>query len=91
MKKQSDKLVDAGVFMKQEGFKTYMQRIKEQGYKNIVIVGGSHSGFGCAWMILNGPATYNRNNSINDKTYQQMPEAPFKQLQNCEECCSCDD
>ena len=25
----------------------------------IVIIGGSHSGFSCAWMLLNGPAMYN--------------------------------
>ena len=38
-----------------------MRRIKENKIKNIVIVGGSHSGFSAAWMMLNGPATYCRN------------------------------
>ena len=25
----------------------------------VVIIGGSHSGFSCAWLLLNGPAMYN--------------------------------
>ena len=39
-----------------------------QSYKNIVIIGGSHSGFSAAWLMLNGPATYNRNNSLGSKS-----------------------
>jgi len=66
-----------------------MQRIKENKYKNIVIVGGSHSGFSSAWMILNGPASYCRNNSINSTKHTQFPIAPMKQLSNCDECCTC--
>jgi hypothetical protein len=68
-----------------------MQKIKEKGYKNIVIVGGSHSGFGCAWMMLNGPATYKKNNSINHTSYSSFPEAPMKQIPYCEDCCTCED
>ena len=41
-----------------------MNKIKEQKITNIVIIGGSHSGFSCAWMLLNGPATYKNNTSI---------------------------
>lgn len=40
-----------------------MQRIKEQNLKKIVIIGGSHSGFSSAWMLLNGPAAYYKNNA----------------------------
>jgi hypothetical protein len=40
-----------------------MSKIKEQGLKKIVIIGGSHSGFSCAWMLLNGPAAYYNNNA----------------------------
>ena len=40
-----------------------MAKIKEQNLKKIVIIGGSHSGFSCAWMLLNGPATYYNNNA----------------------------
>jgi hypothetical protein len=24
----------------------------------VIIIGGSHSGFSCAWMLLNGPAAH---------------------------------
>ena len=52
-----------------------MERIKEKKLKNIVIIGGSHSGFSAAWMLLNGPATYKKNNSINSSNYTYFPEA----------------
>lgn len=68
-----------------------MNKIKSNGYKNIVIVGGSHSGFSCAWMLLNGPATYNKNNSINNSAYSLFPDAPLKQISSCEDCCTCKD
>ena len=54
-------------FLKKEFFKPTMEKINEKKIKNIVIIGGSHSGFSCAWMMLNGPATYNRNNIYNKK------------------------
>jgi hypothetical protein len=38
-----------------------------------VIIGGSHSGFSAAWLLLNGPATFNSNNSI-DKKDESFPE-----------------
>lgn len=41
-----------------------MEKINSNKYKNIVIVGGSHSGFSAAWLMLNGPATYKRMNSL---------------------------
>ena len=34
----------------------HIKRIKEMKMKKIVIIGGSHSGFSAAWMLLNGPA-----------------------------------
>lgn len=52
-----------------------MAKIKENQYKNIVIVGGSHSGFSCAWMLLNGPATYKYNTSIKSKFSENFPGA----------------
>lgn len=50
-------------FLRSDVYKATMQRIKQQNLKKIVIIGGSHSGFSCAWMLLNGPATYYRNNA----------------------------
>jgi hypothetical protein len=55
-------------FLRRDYFKSIITRIKEQKLKKIVIVGGSHSGFSCAWMLLNGPATYNKNLSIKPAT-----------------------
>lgn len=52
-----------------------MAKIKEEKIKNIVIVGGSHSGFSCAWMLLNGPATYKKNTSIVSKYNEHFPGA----------------
>lgn len=45
--------------LRRDYFKSILARIKEQKLKKIVIVGGSHSGFSCAWMLLKGPATFN--------------------------------
>jgi hypothetical protein len=57
-----------------------MSIIKEKKMKNIVIVGGSHSGFSAAWMMLNGPATYNRNThgEYHYKKATKFPDAPRK-------------
>ena len=37
-----------------------LRKIQTDGKKRVkvVIIGGSHSGFSCAWLLLNGPATY---------------------------------
>jgi hypothetical protein len=59
-----DKYVLADHFLRRDHFKSIINRIKEQKLKKIVIVGGSHSGFSCAWMLLNGPATFNKNLSV---------------------------
>lgn len=52
-------------FLKIDKYKEIMKMICEEGLSKIVIVGGSHSGFSCAWLILNGPASYKKNNHIN--------------------------
>ena len=65
-----------------------MSRINDNKLKNIVIIGGSHSGFSCAWLMLNGPATYNKNNVLN-KNLTKFPEAMIKSNANCFECCTC--
>jgi hypothetical protein len=54
-----------------------MQQIHEKKLKNIVIIGGSASGFSSAWLILNGPASYKRNNSIKAKP-SSIPTAELK-------------
>lgn len=62
-----EKVILADHFLRKDLFKTTMTKIKENKLKNIVIIGGSHSGFSCAWMMLNGPATYNHNTSVKSK------------------------
>ena len=39
--------------------------------------------------MLNGPASYNKNNSIKSEKYTKCPGAQIKRKENCEECCSC--
>jgi hypothetical protein len=56
-----ERYIIADQFLRRDHFKSIMSRIKEQKLKKIVIIGGSHSGFSSAWMLLNGPATYNKN------------------------------
>lgn len=83
MSERKDRVLLAGTFLKKDLFKQTMAMIKEQKLKNIVIVGGSHSGFSSAWLMLNGPATHKKNNSINSTKFNNFPEAPFKQVNNC--------
>lgn len=89
MSERKDRLIMAGHFLKKDCFKQTMARVKEKSLKNIVIVGGSHSGFSAAWMMLNGPAFFNKNTSINTSKHTQFPEAMLKQTANCGECCAC--
>lgn len=35
-----------------------LKYIKDKSVKEVTIIGGSHSGFSCAWMLLNGPAMF---------------------------------
>jgi hypothetical protein len=72
--------------------------IKEKKIKKIVILGGSHSGFSAAWMLLNGPADMMHNTHVkptvqNDvidrKKAFKFPDAVFKTIQDCAACCAC--
>lgn len=65
-----------------------MEEIVKNKQKNIVIIGGSASGFSCAWMMLNGPALYNRNNSLGS-TDEKFPGAERKTISDCLDCCVC--
>ena len=65
MKEKKEKVLLADDFLKRDNYKKIMEEINTNQYKNIVIIGGSHSGFSSAWLMLHGPATFNKNNSIN--------------------------
>lgn len=50
--------------LKRNGYKETIKRIKAQNKKKIVIIGGSHSGFSSAWILLNGPADILHNTHV---------------------------
>ena len=56
--------------------------------KNIVVVGGGHSGFSCLWMLLNGHAGHDQHNSLK-RDVGHIPYAHYKSIPNCDECCTC--
>lgn len=58
-----EKVIPSDAFLRKECFTNTIRNIREKNLKKIVIIGGSHSGFSSAWMLLNGPATYYNNNA----------------------------
>ena len=67
-------------FLRKDVFNATIKRINQNKFKKIVIVGASHSGFSAAWLLLNGPATFNKNNSINSSKYPFFPKAVLKTI-----------
>jgi lysine/ornithine N-monooxygenase len=57
------KVVASDEFLRSDVFQGSIATLNKKQTKKIVIIGGSHSGFSCAWMLLNGPAAYYRNNA----------------------------
>ena len=62
-----------------------MKKIKESDTRNVVIIGGSASSFSCAWLLLNGPATWG-------KKYSEQPWAAHQKCEDCstsskDKCC----
>jgi hypothetical protein len=54
-------------------------RIKNENKKKIVIIGGSHSGFSAAWVLLNGPADLLNNAHVKPSVKYRVDEGePFK-------------
>ena len=88
MKERKSRIVLADQFLRQNVYISTMKKIHDQNLKNIVIIGGSASGFSSAWLILNGPASYKKNNSMM-ATSEKMPSADLKRISNCRDCCSC--
>lgn len=64
MKENKERVIIADDFLWREVYCATMEKIKANLYDNIVIVGASHSGLSAAWLLLNGPATYKKNNSL---------------------------
>jgi hydroxymethylpyrimidine/phosphomethylpyrimidine kinase len=68
-----EKVIISDHFLKREVYKNVMTKIKEKNLKNIVIIGGSHSGYSCAWMLLNGPSCYHKHNFLGTVKWKQFP------------------
>jgi hypothetical protein len=75
---RKDQVLLGDDFLKRDIYKATMEKINQNKLKNIVIVGGSHSGFSAAWLMLNGPATYQRMNSLKQTSRKTFPDAPLK-------------
>ena len=64
MTEKRDKIITSDYFLRKEGFLNVIKRIKNENLKNIVIIGGSHSGFSSAWLLMNGPADILHNTHV---------------------------
>jgi hypothetical protein len=53
---RKEQVVISDEFLRAAKYMEIMQRINQEKLKNIVIIGASHSGFSCAWLMINGPA-----------------------------------
>ena len=104
MKMRKDRIITSDYFLRKEGYLATMRKIKTEGLKRIVIIGGSHSGFSCAWMMLKGPADILHNTHIIPRcarTYKEQqktsggkaefkfPDAPVRTISECSTCCTC--
>lgn len=78
--KGEDRVFHSDFILKQEGYEIITNQLisSSKSKKKVVIIGGSHSGFSSAWILLNGPTTY-RNIKIGDD-YEMKKEV------NCEKC-----
>ena len=57
-----EKLITADFLLRKNGYDSFMTTLtKNPKKRKIVIIGGSHSGFSSAWVLLNGPACFNHN------------------------------
>lgn len=56
--------------LKWEGFYRFWNYILENNIEEIDIIGGSHSGFSVAWMLLNGSAMF-------DYSFENIGELPL--------------
>ena len=58
-----ERLIASDAFLKKKVYLQQLGRLSDLSQTRrpkVVIIGGSHSGFSCAWLLLNGPAMYQR-------------------------------
>jgi len=98
MYSKQDRVILSDYFLQKEGFQETIKRINKHKLKNIVIIGGSHSGFSAAWLLMNGPADVLNNAHVKPTcqlrhvkgTKVHFPDAVFKSIDNCKNCCKCE-
>lgn len=84
-------------FLRKQGYFETLKKMREHRKRRVVIIGGSHSGFSSAWILLNGPADLLHNaHETSSATYAhrrtgnfKFPDAVFKTLETCARCCTC--
>ena len=64
MKDRLEDVVLSDYFLQKTGYIATMKRIQSENKKKIVIIGGSHSGFSAAFMMLNGPTSLIKNSVV---------------------------
>ena len=72
--------------LKREGYEEVVTRLRRGG-RRVVIVGGSHSGFSVAGMLLHGPCVFNHNQG--KLMFKEFPGAPRKSCRLKTACCIC--
>lgn len=88
MQPRKDRVILSDTFLKRSRVLEHFRFIQDKKVKKVVIIGGSHSGFSAAWLLLNGPADIH-NNAHAQCRYKAFPGAVFKTIADCSECCSC--
>lgn len=82
-----DKLITADYFLKKDGFEAFTNTLSKNPTKRkIVIIGGSHSGFSSAWVLLNGPACYNYNRNGCRLVFEKAPGGKIHKCKNSADC-----
>lgn len=88
MASRKDRVMLSDQFLKRKDFGSIINFINEKKIKKVVIVGGSHSGFSAAWLLLNGPADVFHNSHMRSSCAshkkQKFPDAVFKTIQDCQ-------
>lgn len=97
MKLRTEDVVTSDYILKKAGYLATIKKMKSLGKRKIVIIGGSHSGFSTAWILLNGPADIMHNTHVKPtvqyekerKKKFQFPGAAERSIENCTRCCVC--
>lgn len=89
-----EQVITSDYFLKKEGFiktMTALGHLQKHGVKKkIVIVGGSHSGFSCAWMLINQRPAHESDENYEKLNLNGKPlGATRRVVNNCQLCCQC--